>query len=322
MRYFAGVLFLVFAQSAAAVHCQTDDRVWRDMRVETLIIFAEVRLDAQNGRVTAQSAQPVVCRHNFPVSFPLSYKERITSTAKTFDPGLKFTAFSPVMTVGSFEYPWPLSGGRLLVEGDRTGPNYLFPLGMYFKSTSSAGKYINIGAGDLLGNFTFFKLYNFTDPSYKSFTMNAQIRASNSLDATPPVPADCTINDNRSIDVDFGAVDPESIDTNESVSSAQKTVSVKFVCDQALRAARIKLEATPSLFSAKGFATSKADIAVAMTRKSDSALIFPSAGLTYYVYLTNGVATEDFTYSLFRKPGTFPSPGAFTGSGTLVVIFP
>ncbi|WP_133143735.1 fimbrial protein [Pseudomonas fragi] len=322
MRCFAGVFFWLFAQVAFAVHCQTDDRVWRDMRAETLIIYTDVKLDAENSRVTMKSAVPTVCRHNFPVTFPLSYREWIASTSDTFNQAPKFSAFSSGMIVGGNEYPWPLGPGRYLAEGSRSGPNYFFWLGMYLKLSSSPGLNIKIDAGDVIGNFHFFKLYNFTHASYAPFSMYVQIRARNSLDTTPPVQAECAINDNRPVNVDFGSVDPAAIGISASTSLARKTVGVKFVCDRALQSARLKLVATPSIFSAEGFVSGKPDIAIAMIRKSDDAIILPSSGLSYYVYLINGETTEEYTFSLFRKRGTFPPAGPFAGSGTLVVEFP
>ena len=155
MRCFAGVFFWLFAQVAFAVHCQTDDRVWRDMRAETLIIYTDVKLDAENSRVTMKSAVPTVCRHNFPVTFPLSYREWIASTSDTFNQAPKFSAFSSGMIVGGNEYPWPLGPGRYLAEGSRSGPNYFFWLGMYLKLSSSPGLNIKIDAGDVIGNFHF-----------------------------------------------------------------------------------------------------------------------------------------------------------------------
>ena len=320
MKCLTILFFLLFTQKASAIFCVVDGGTLLDMRVITLDVYADLRMDSTTGRVTTEGYS-ISCAHNFPVTFPLAYQERTYSTTETLTPGPLIAAFKYGMIFGGSVYPGSLGPGKILLIGDRGAPYYRFPLKMYFDIPINSAGGVRVNPGSLLGTFSFFTFYNFNHPSFRSYRMNARFFARNSLVVNPVVAGDCAINNNAPIEVDFGNVDPDTITADLYFSPSRKVVDVRFVCPSGVSSVGIQLDATPS-FDPRGIKTSNPDIAIAMISNGSDAIVSP--GLANYLEysLNRGEMTTSFTYSLIRKPGSIPYPGPFTASGIIRLTLP
>ena len=312
MRYLIGVMLLMLANVASAVDCQAGGSAWTNVEVNDLradAIFFGGTVAVEGGRLVTTLG--VACRQlgDERVEIWTAYDPvALESRYAHFKTGLKLDGSYYTSPVRSILIGDQLLGNTLVVS--RGNP--------YLTVDSPPNGYIEIPAGAKVLTFRLWiKVFR---GAVKIKEVFAQVHVYSRF-AINLNPSTCTINNNNPINVDFGSVDPVAIGGDIPAGTPYRQgVTLNYSCpDRGIDSPiDIKLVGAASSFNSSALATTNPNLATGMHRLS--ALVPP--GGSFRTRITNSSGSDTVLFTLFRKPGSFPAAGPFTGSATLVLSVP
>lgn len=312
MRCLIGMMLLMLVNVASAVNCRTYSSAWTNIEVNDLRIdalFSSGGIAAEGGRIVPSLG--IACQQ-------LGGDKVEIWTA--YDPVVlapRFAHFKTGLKLNGSYYSSPVYS---MLIGDQPLANTLVVSrgSPYIVVDSPPNGYIEIPAGAKV--FTFGMWIKVFRGSVKIKEVFARVHVY-SIFAINLNPSTCTINNNNPINVDFGSVDPVAIGGDIPAGTPyRRSVALNYSCpDLGINSPiDIKLVGTASSFNSSALATTNPDLAVGMHRLS--ALVPP--GGSFRTRITNSSGSDTVLFTLFRKPGSFPAAGPFTGSATLVMSVP
>ena len=133
-------------------------------------------------------------------------------------------------------------------------------------------------------------------------------------------PSTCTINNNNPIEINFGDVHQRAIGSDPLTSSVVSNRRLTYSCpDGGINTPiTITYKGTRSAFDPRLLIMSNPDVGTALLRGGAAV----SVNGSFLTRITNSVGGDDVTFSLVRRNGSLPTPGAISGSGVLVMGVP
>lgn len=312
MRYLIGMMLLMLVNVASAVECQAGGSAWTNVEVDDLradALFLSGLVAAEGGRLVPNLG--VACRQ--------LGSDRVEIWT-TYDPVVlapRFAHYKTGLKLGGSYHSSPVSS--ILIGDQQLGNTLVLSRGSPFIVVNSPPNgYIEIPAGAKV--FAFRMWIKVFRGSVKIKEVFTQVHVY-SIYAINLNPSTCAINNNNPINVDFGSVDPAVIGGDIPAGTPyRQSVTLNYSCpDRAIDSPiDIKLVGAASSFNSSSLATSNPNLAAGMHRLS--ALVPP--GGSFRTRITNSSGSDAVLFTLFRKPGSFPAAGPFTGSATLVMSVP
>ena len=314
MKYLTGLILFMLAHIASAAECQVNGSRWTDPLTHGYNAYVDVRASTSIQKILL-NYYVMNCRHGQPLQIN-PYLEVVTDPdAVQFSPQYSHLQ-GGLVTAADTYYPTPVRAGYILGM-QRAEPYTSVVGGPYLNITTTPGNYINIQAGSLIAVVKVrIRLSDITGSG--DFPTFVNVYARNSLNLSPST---CTINNNDPIDVDFGSVDPVAIGGEIPAGTPyRQSVALNYSCPDAgiFTPIDIKLVGTASSFNSSALATSNPNLATAMIRLSS---LVPPGG-SFRTSINNSSGGDTVLFSLFRKTGSLPGAGPFTGSATLVMSVP
>lgn len=173
---------------------------------------------------------------------------------------------------------------------------------------------IDVRIGDVLGVLRLRQTNNYASTST---VLVLTYTAANNFSISPST---CTINNNNPIEINFGNVHQRAIGTDPLTSTIVSNRRLTYSCpDGGIN--------TPITITYKGISTgfdsrllrmTNPDVGTALVRAGSAVQVNGS----FLTRITNSVGGDDVTFSLVRRNGSLPTPGAISGSGVLVMGVP
>uniref|UniRef100_UPI003BA06030 fimbrial protein n=1 Tax=Pseudomonas brenneri TaxID=129817 RepID=UPI003BA06030 len=133
-------------------------------------------------------------------------------------------------------------------------------------------------------------------------------------------PSTCTINNNNPIEINFGNVHQRAIGTDPLTSTIVSNRRLTYSCpDGGINTPiTITYRGTASSFDSRLLRMTNPNVGTALVRAGSAVQVNGS----FLTRITNSVGGDDVTFSLVRRAGSLPTPGAISGSGVLVMGVP
>nr|WP_252193622.1 fimbrial protein [Pseudomonas sp. TAE6080] len=173
---------------------------------------------------------------------------------------------------------------------------------------------LDIRIGDNLGllRLTSSNNYDSTRPQ-----LTVTYTAANNFTISPST---CTINNNNPIEINFGNVHQRAIGTDPLTSTIVSNRRLTYSCpDGGINTPiTITYRGTASSFDSRLLRMTNPNVGTALVRAGSAVQVNGS----FLTRITNSVGGDDVTFSLVRRAGSLPTPGAISGSGVLVMGVP
>ena len=315
MRYLTGLIFLLLMQTVSATECRLNGGTWVDPQVKGFNAYVDIVPSLAAGKVFLDG-YTFECRHGLPSPFNPSEQILTDPNAVVLYSQPGYFPEGGLNVTGTY-YPIPVRAG-IVLSVQRNEPLVSVLGRPYLNIVRAPGQYIKIPSGALIATVN-LRVRTYVGSSLaKHFPTFLNVYARNSLNLNPST---CTMNNNRPVDVDFGSVDPLAVGGDIPAGTPyRRSVALNYSCpDLGINSPiDIKLVGTASSFNSSALATTNPDLAAGMHRLS--ALVAP--GGSFRTSISNSSGSDTVLFTLFRKPGSFPAAGPFTGSATLVMSVP
>ena len=317
-RLFGTTVLLVLigvTTNLRAAECRVDGGAWIGGN-PNLQVPVRVQADADKTRIMLEGAN-LECRFKPFPGFPPSredYWRTSTSVGSAWTPGPKFAAQITGLRINGAFYNNPVPNGIYIA----TMPNNLigYPINVtpYIMLRNNPSNPIDIRVGDALGVLRLEQTNNY-DTSSASLTVTYY--AANNFTISPST---CTINNNNPIEINFGDVHQRAIGTDPLSTSVVSNRRLTYSCpDGGINTPiTITYKGTRSSFDSRLLLMSNADVGTALVRGGAAVAVNGS----FLTRITNSVGGDDVTFSLVRRTGSLPTPGAISGGGVLVMGVP
>lgn len=307
------LLLMSVSSTAWAVDCRVNGGEWA--RVTHLTVPVTVRLDADRVRILMEGAR-LECRFTAgagPV-WGADYWETGNASGTPWTSGPKFVSERSGLRINGSFLNTPVPAGIRVATMPNNGIGYPIDITPYILVRNSPSNPIDVRAGDTLGllRLTSSNNYDATRPQ-----LTVTYTAANNFTISPST---CTINNNNPIEINFGDVHQRAIGTDPLTSTIRRDRRLTYTCpDPGI--------STPITITYKGIASSFSPHLLTMTNPNvGTALVrggvAVQVGSSFLSRITNSVGGDDVTFTLVRRAGTFPTPGATSGSGVLVMGVP
>lgn len=307
------LLLMSVSSTAWAVDCRVNGGEWA--RVTHLTVPVTVRLDADRVRILMEGAR-LECRFTAgagPV-WGADYWETGNASGTPWTSGPKFVSERSGLRINGSFLNTPVPAGIRVATMPNNGIGYPIDITPYILVRNSPSNPIDVRAGDTLGllRLTSSNNYDATRPQ-----LTVTYTAANNFTISPST---CTINNNNPIEINFGDVHQRAIGTDPLTSTIRRDRRLTYTCpDPGIT--------TPITITYKGIASSFSPHLLTMTNPNvGTALVrggvAVQVGSSFLSRITNSVGGDDVTFTLVRRAGTFPTPGATSGSGVLVMGVP
>ena len=308
-------MLLVLAQIASAVECRVNGLNWQEAEYKSILRTVNVSVDTSINKVVLDG-YTMECRHGVdPGVMPLLTVAPESNIGVVLIP--PYNSLRGGLRFGGSNYPIPVRNNIALGVQSGSDP-FLSVLGrVYLDVGVSPGDYVNIKSGDHVATINLrMKFSNIF--GQKDFRTAVDLIARNSLNMGPTA---CTVNNNNPIDVNFGSVDSAVVGGDIPAGTPyRQSVVLNYSCPypSIFSYIDIKLVGAASSFNSSALATSNPNLATAMIR--DSSLVAP--GGSFRTLISHSSGSDTVLFTLFRKTGSLPAAGPFTGSATLVMSVP
>ena len=307
------LLLMSVSSTAWAVDCRVNGGEWA--RVTHLSVPVTVRLDADRVRILMEGAR-LECRFTAgagPV-WGADYWETGNASGTPWTSGPKFVSERSGLRINGSFLNTPVPAGIRVATMPNNGIGYPINITPYILVRNSPSNPIDVRAGDTLGllRLTSSNNYDATRPQ-----LTVTYTAANNFTISPST---CTINNNNPIEINFGDVHQRAIGTDPLTSATRRDRRLTYTCpDPGIT--------TPITITYKGIASSFSPHLLTMTNPNvGTALVrggvAVQVGSSFLSRITNSVGGDDVTFTLVRRAGAFPTPGATSGSGVLVMGVP
>ncbi|MBM7345418.1 fimbrial protein [Pantoea coffeiphila] len=129
-----------------------------------------------------------------------------------------------------------------------------------------------------------------------------------------PVPVECSINEGKTIDIDFGLIESSMLTTSALSSRYQDDRQLQYKCNTTLtQNIQVNLVADSAPFG-NAIKTSNPDIGIVMLYNNQP--VTPNNG--FQTMLVNGMGSDNVSFAVVGS-GKKPAPGDFNGSAVLII---
>ncbi|QLG92197.1 fimbrial protein [Pseudomonas yamanorum] len=315
-RLYGAVVLLVLTAvttTAQAVDCRVNGGEWA--RVTHLTVPVTVRLDGDRVRILLEGAR-LECRFTAGAgpAWGADYWATGNSSGAPWTPGPKFFGERAGLRInGSFQNV-PVPVGIRVATMPNNGVGYPIDITPYILMRNDPSNPINVRIGDSLGllRLTSSNNYDATRPE-----LTVTYTAANNFEVSPST---CTINNNNPINIDFGNVHQRAMGSDPLTTTIRTDRRLTYTCpDPGITTPiTITYKGTSSSFDSRLLMMTSPDVGTALIRAGSAVQVNGS----FLTRITNSVGGDDVTFSLVRRNGSLPTPGAISGSGVLVMGVP
>lgn len=319
MRYLVGLYLILFFQAALATECRLDG-VGEWVNVKGRGISVDATLQMQPGGRVIAAGYNLECRHRFEWGLPGNAVDYVETQTRAFSPLPVIIELTNGLIIHGNEYVSPVTPW-VRIASLHVAPNsnvQNLDTYVFFKTAPTPPDgYIYIRPGAYLGVIRLWVVNNTGLPSRPAFYFNVYVFAKNEFSLSPLT---CTINNNQPMTIDFGPVAPLAIGQSPVGSSIEKFQTLYYSCPNAgiNSPITIFLRGPAASFNSNLLGTDNPNLGVGLFR--GGTLVAPNGVFT--TSISNSMGSDNVTFKLVRKPGSFPAAGDFSGNATLVLGVP
>lgn len=313
MKYLIGIFMLLLIETASAAQCRVNGGPWtwidqwagRQMSVSATVRripgTSMVRLDGYTLECRLEAGGGNTPRER---DIWMTYGGHMSV-------GPKLSGRQVGATINGTDYNSPLMSLMHIATAVRGGPGV--NLNTYGYAMQAAG--VNFVAGDPLLTIALSIDRNYGSGNLSDVRFH--LHAANNL---PPDISTCTINNNRTIDVNFNTVNSALIGEGVSTTPIKKDIQLNYSCPQGGMTMPITIgfRGQAASFNSGALAMNNSNLATALLRGG----VQVRPGQAFTTNLSNSSGRDTVTFALIRRPGSTPATGAFSGSATLVMGVP
>ncbi|WP_371923431.1 fimbrial protein [Pseudomonas gelidaquae] len=198
----------------------------------------------------------------------------------------------------------PVQTGIRVVTIPNNGAAYPINITPYILMRNNPSTPIDVRIGDTLGLLRLTATNNYNGASAD---LTVTYTAANNFTVSPST---CTINNNNPIEINFGDVHQRAIGSDPLTTSIRSDRRLTYACPDGgiTTPITITYKGTPSSFDNRLLRMTNADVGTAMVRGGSAVQV----GGSFLTRITNSVGGDDVTFSLVRRAGSLPTPGAIS----------
>ncbi|GGL42487.1 hypothetical protein GCM10009091_25450 [Pseudomonas brenneri] len=314
--YGAFVLLVLTAvtTTAQAVDCRVNGGPWQNGN-PNLQVPVTVTLSADRTRVLLEGAR-LECRFTYSggPAWHADYWVSGSAAGTAWTPGPKFAGEGTGLRINGNFLNTPVPSAIGIVTIPNNGISYLINVTPYILLRNYPSNPFDVRIGDNLGllRLTSSNNYDSTRPQ-----LTVTYTAANNFTISPST---CTINNNNPIEINFGNVHQRAIGTDPLTSTIVSNRRLTYSCpDGGINTPiTITYKGNSSAFDSRLLMMTNPDVGTALVRAGSAVQVNGS----FLTRITNSVGGDDVTFSLVRRAGSLPTPGAISGSGVLVMGVP
>lgn len=315
-RLYRAIVLLVLTgttTTAWAVDCRVNGGEWA--RVTHLTVPVSVRLDGDRTRILMEGAR-LECRFTAGAgpAWGADFWETGNNSGAPWTPGPKFASERAGLRINGAFQNVPVPAGIRVATMPNNGIGYPINITPYILVRNNPSNPINVRIGDSLGllRLTSSNNYDATRPQ-----LTVTYTAANNFELSPST---CTINNNNPINIDFGNVHQRAMGSDPLTSTIRTNLRLAYTCpDPGITTPiTITYRGTSTGFDSRLLRMTNPDVGTALIRAGSAVQVNGS----FLTRITNSVGGDDVTFSLVRRNGSLPTPGAISGSGVLVMGVP
>ncbi len=307
------VLVASVSTTAQAVDCRINGGTWA--RVTHLTVPVDVRLDTDRVRILLEGAR-LECRFTAgagPV-WGEDYWATGNASGTPWTTGPKFTGERSGLRINGTFLNTPVTAGIRVATMPNNGVGYPINITPYILVRNDPSNPIDVRTGDTLGLLRLTSSNNF-DATRPQLTVT--YTAANNFTISPST---CTINNNNPIEIDFGDVHQRAIGSDPLTTTVRRDRRLTYACpDPGITTPiTITYKGIPSSFNPNLLMMTNPDVGTALVHGGLAVRV----GGSFLSRITNSVGGDDVTFTLVRRAGSLPTPGAISASGVLVMGVP
>ncbi|MRU54383.1 Fimbrial protein [Pseudomonas gessardii] len=313
--YGAFVLLVLTAvtTTAQAVDCRVNGGEWA--RVTHLTVPVSVRLDGDRTRIVMEGAR-LECRFTAGAgpAWGEDYWATGNPTGAPWTPGPKFAGERAGLRINGAFHNVPVPVGIRMATMPNNGVGYPINITPYILLRNDPSNPIDVRISDTLGLLRISATNNY---NADRADLTVTYTAANNFTISPST---CTINNNNPINIDFGNVHQRAIGTDPLTSTIVSNRRLTYSCpDGGINTPiTITYKGISSAFDSRLLMMTNPEVGTALVRAGSAVQVNGS----FLTRITNSVGGDDVTFSLVRRAGSLPTPGAISGSGVLVMGVP
>ncbi|NVZ58541.1 fimbrial protein [Pseudomonas edaphica] len=318
MKSLYGALALLalagFTTTAHAVDCRVNGGAWQNGN-PNLQVPVTVTLAADRTRLMLEGAR-LECRFTYSggPAWHTDFWVSGSAAGTAWTPGPKFAGEGTGLRINGAFRNTPVPSGIAIANIPNNGVFYPINVTPYILLRNYPSNPFDVRIGDNLGllRLTSSNNYDGTRPQ-----LTVTYTAANNFTVSPST---CTINNNNPIEINFGDVHQRAIGSDPLTSSVVSNRRLTYSCpDGGINTPiTITYKGTRSAFDPRLLIMSNPDVGTALLRGGAAV----SVNGSFLTRITNSVGGDDVTFSLVRRNGSLPTPGAISGSGVLVMGVP
>ncbi|KRP52341.1 fimbrial protein [Pseudomonas synxantha] len=311
----AGLLVLMgMTSNALAVDCRVNGGAWQTGN-PNLHVPVTVTLSADRTRIMLEGAR-LECRYS-PGQGPAwgeDYWATGNASGTPWTPGPKFSSERTGLRINGSFLNTPVTPGIRVATMPNNGVVYPINITPYILMRSGPSNPIDVRVGDNLGLLRISSSNNW-DHTRPQVTVTYS--AANNFTVSPST---CTINNNNPMEINFGDVHQRAIGSDPLTTSIRVNRRLNYSCPDGgiTTPITITYKGTQSSFDNRLLMMTNPNVGTAMVRAGTAVQVNGS----FRTQITNSVGGDDVTFSLVRRAGSLPTPGATSGSGVLVMGVP
>ncbi|MFL1502929.1 fimbrial protein [Pseudomonas sp. O64] len=316
-RLYGATVLLVLsgaATTAQAVDCRVNGGPWETGNPNQRVPVT-VTLTADRTRIMLEGAR-LECRYSLNQG-PVGGQDYWATGSRAGAPwtaGPKFGSERTGLRINGAFLNTPVQTGIRVVTIPNNGAAYPINITPYILMRNNPSTPIDVRIGDTLGLLRLTATNNYNGASAD---LTVTYTAANNFTVSPST---CTINNNNPIEINFGDVHQRAIGSDPLTTSIRSDRRLTYACPDGgiTTPITITYKGTPSSFDNRLLRMTNADVGTAMVRAGSAVQV----GGSFLTRITNSVGGDDVTFSLVRRAGSLPTPGAISGSGVLVMGVP
>mgnify|MGYP003363013752 FL=1 len=305
--------------NAHAADCRVNGGGWQSVghgQTINLHVPVTVRVGSDRTRLLLEGAS-LQCRFSLGQPGAPQYTDywgTAVQAGNPWVPGPKFNNQGTGLRINGSFYNTPVPFGIRLASMPNNGVGYPIEATPYILLRNDPSNPIDIRIGDVLGTLNLHQTNNY---NLTNTRLILTYSAANNFGLTPST---CTINNNNPIEINFGTVNQRAIGTDPLTTTVRSDRRLTYSCPDGgiTTPITITYKGTPSSFDPRLLVMTNPDVGTAMLRNGAAVQV----GGAFRTNITNSTGGDDVTFTLVRRAGSLPTPGAVTGTGVLVMGVP
>ncbi|EIK68600.1 hypothetical protein PseBG33_2765 [Pseudomonas synxantha BG33R] len=321
-RLHGAIVFLALlgiTMNVKAAQCRVNGGPWIQIDIGgtlNLQVPVDVRLGSDATRILLEGAN-LECRFTPYPGFPphlTDYWSTGVQAGAPWTPGPKFVNQGTGLRINGTFQNTPVPYGIRVSTMPNNSLGVPINVTPYILIRNNPTNPIDIRIGDTLG---VLRLYQTNNYNAYGTALALTYTAANNFSISPST---CTINNNNPIEINFGDVNQRAIGSDPLTSAIRVNRRLTYSCPDGgiTTPITITYKGIPSSFDNRLLMMTNPNVGTALVRGGSAVPVNGS----FLTRITNSVGGDDVTFSLARRAGSLPTPGATSGSGVLVMGVP